>query len=197
MSSESPVVEIFSSDGIELPVQNGVATPANTRGILVAGSDGTNSRFISTNTSGAIATTAPILTKGTQSSNGWSVQDLKDSGRVIKTYVATAVAGVTTEGIMTLTPYADMVVGSATTTFAVTSGKRLRLQVMVATWKNTTAAIGSVNIRFRVNATGAAIVSSPVQFALSAMTVAATSGLGNTDILSFPDGLELSGSMQF
>src|ERR1019366_8333415 len=54
MSSESPVVEIFSSDGIELPVQNGVATPTNTRAIIIAGSDGANSRFLSTNTSGQL-----------------------------------------------------------------------------------------------------------------------------------------------
>ena len=46
MSSESPVVEIYSSDGYELSVQNNVVTPTNTRGILVAGSDGTNTRFI-------------------------------------------------------------------------------------------------------------------------------------------------------
>src|ERR1019366_924443 len=69
MSSESPVVEIFSSDGIELPVQNGVATPTNTRAILIAGSDGTNSRFISTNASGQIVITGTVAT--TQSTSPW------------------------------------------------------------------------------------------------------------------------------
>src|ERR1019366_7427311 len=70
MSSESPVVEIFSSDGIELPVQNGVATPTNTRAILVAGSDGTNSRFISTNSSGQVIITGTVA--NTQSTSPWT-----------------------------------------------------------------------------------------------------------------------------
>ena len=46
MSSESPVVEIYSSDGYELSVKNGIAIPTGTRGILLAGSDGSNSRFV-------------------------------------------------------------------------------------------------------------------------------------------------------
>ena len=125
------------------------------------------------------------------------VQNLKDSGRVIKTYVATATAGVTTEGILTLTPYANMVASSTATSFAVTSGKRLRLQSMVLTWRNNTAAAGGVTVRFRTNASGTAIVSSPVQFALFAGTTSATAGQGASNILTFPDGLELSGTMQF
>lgn len=141
--------------------------------------------------------TAPTLTKGTQGSTGFSVQNLKDAGRVIKTYVATATAGVTSEGLLTLTPYADLVAGSNGTSFAVTAGKRLRLESMVVTWRNSTAAAGGVTVRFRTNASGAAIVSSPVQFALNATTSLATSGSGATSMFIFPDGFELSGTMQF
>ena len=46
MSNQSPVINLFSSDGYELSVINGNSTPLNTRGLLVAGSDGTNTRFI-------------------------------------------------------------------------------------------------------------------------------------------------------
>jgi trimeric autotransporter adhesin len=46
MSSESPVIELYSSDGYELSVQNNTITPTGTRGLLVAGSDGTTTRFI-------------------------------------------------------------------------------------------------------------------------------------------------------
>ena len=56
MSSQSPVVVLYSSDGYELAVVAGAAIPANTRGILIAGSDGTDPRFISTDTSGHIIT---------------------------------------------------------------------------------------------------------------------------------------------
>lgn len=142
-------------------------------------------------------TTAPTLTKGTQGANGWSTQDLKDGGRVIKTYVCTATAGVTSEGLITLTPYADMAAGGTATSFAVTNGKRLRLQSMVVTWRNNTAAAGGVTVRFRVNSNGTAIVSSPVQFAVNATTSLGTTGSGTTSVLTFPDGLELSGTMQF
>jgi len=46
MSGESPVVELYNSDGYQLAVNNGVAIPANTPALLLAGSDGTNSRYI-------------------------------------------------------------------------------------------------------------------------------------------------------
>lgn len=140
---------------------------------------------------------APTITKGTQGANGLTVQNLKDAGRVIKTYVATAAAGVTSEGLITLTPYADMVAGGTGTSFAVTSGKKLRLQSMVLIWRNNTAIAGGVTVRFRVNSGGAAIVSSPVQFALNATTNLATVGSGTTSTFIFPDGFELSGTMQF
>lgn len=139
---------------------------------------------------------APTLTKATQGANGWSTQDLKDAGRVIKTYVATAATGATSEALVTLTPYADLVAGGTGTSFAVTAGKRLRLQSMVLTWRNNTAAAGGVTVRFRTNA-GTVIVSSPVQFALNSTTSLATIGSGITSTFVFPDGFELSGSMQF
>lgn len=214
MSSESPVVEIFSSDGIELPVQNATVTPTNTRAILVAGSDGTNSRFItvkqastaavatdpsivvSVSPNNTVSTTAPTLTKGTQAVNGWSVQNLKDAGRVNKIFVATAATGATTEALVTLTPYSAMVAGGTATTFAVTAGKTLRLQSMSVTWRNNTAVAGGVTVRLRVNSAGAAIVTSPVILALNASTALATIGSGTTSFIDFPDGVELSGTMQ-
>ena len=54
MSSESPAVILYSSDGYELAAISGSATPANTRGLLVEGSDGTNSRFLTVDTSGRV-----------------------------------------------------------------------------------------------------------------------------------------------
>lgn len=46
MGGESPVVNLFSSDGYEMAVDNAIAIPANTRAYLVAGTDGTNARII-------------------------------------------------------------------------------------------------------------------------------------------------------
>jgi hypothetical protein len=46
MSSESPAAILFSTDGYELAVQGGVATPAGTRALLTAGSDGSITRIM-------------------------------------------------------------------------------------------------------------------------------------------------------
>lgn len=136
------------------------------------------------------------LTKGTQGAAGFSVQELKDAGRVIKSYSASAVAGVTAEALITLTPYADLVAGSPGTSFTVTAGKRLRIQAIKVTWRNNTAAAGGVTIRLRTNA-GTVLVTSPVQGSMNATTSLATIGSGAADQMTFPDGLELSGTMQF
>jgi hypothetical protein len=52
MSSESPVSVLFSSDGYELAVIPSTAIPANNRGILYTGTDGTNAHFILVDSSG-------------------------------------------------------------------------------------------------------------------------------------------------
>lgn len=140
--------------------------------------------------------TQQTLTKGTQGATGVSTQDLKDAGRVLKTYSASAVAGVTTEALVTLTPYADLAAGGTATTFAVTAGKRLRLQTIILTWRNNTAAAGGVTIRLRT-LVGTVLVTSPVQASLNATTSLATIGSGFTTTIILPDGLELSGTMQF
>jgi hypothetical protein len=55
MSAESPASILFSSDGIELAVQNGVSTPANTRGIIATGQSADGySRFIKLDTLGNV-----------------------------------------------------------------------------------------------------------------------------------------------
>jgi hypothetical protein len=139
---------------------------------------------------------APVLTKATQGANGFSTQDLKDAGRVLCTFTASGVTGNATEALVTLTPYRDLVAGSTATTFAVTASKRLRLQNITVTWRNNTAAAGAVTIRFRTLA-GTVLVTSPVQLSLNATTASAAIGGGATSFVNFPDGVELSGTMQF
>lgn len=52
MSQESPVVILYDSAGVAMAVQNGVAIPASTSSLLLAGSDGTNARNILVDSSG-------------------------------------------------------------------------------------------------------------------------------------------------
>jgi hypothetical protein len=134
--------------------------------------------------------------KGIQSQTFLPVQSAKDTGRVAKVYTATAVAGVTTEALITLTPLSDFVAGSTGTSFAVTAGKRLRLQGMSVTWRSATAAAGSVILRFRVSNTGAVTASTAISAALGVTQATATAGFCASSTFTFPDGFELSGTMQ-
>lgn len=52
MGAESPNVILYDVNGQEMSVSNGSAIPAGTSALMIAGSDGTNSRFITLDTSG-------------------------------------------------------------------------------------------------------------------------------------------------
>ena len=144
-------------------------------------------------------TIGPALTKGTQSATGYTTQDLKDAGRVMVTFTATALAGVTAEALINLTPYRDLVAGTAATTHAVTAGKRLRLQSMTLTLRSTSTVNVGALVRLRMLG-GAVLVGSPVHNSVACMSSnLATAVIGNATSysLAFPDGFELSGTMQF
>jgi len=51
---ESPAVILYDAAGVAHAVQNGVAIPASTPSLLVAGTDGTNARNLSTSTNGRL-----------------------------------------------------------------------------------------------------------------------------------------------
>ena len=53
---KSPAVILFDANGVEMSVSNGVATPVGTKALLVAGSDGANSRFLKTAIDGKLHT---------------------------------------------------------------------------------------------------------------------------------------------
>ena len=52
MGAESPNVILYDVNGQEMSVSNGAAIPAGTSALMIAGSDGTNSRFITLDASG-------------------------------------------------------------------------------------------------------------------------------------------------
>lgn len=147
----------------------------------------------------AIGTTlGPTLTKATQGTTGYSVQDLKDSGRVYVVFTATAITMVTAEALVTMTPYRDLVAGSAATTHAVTSGKRLRIQTITVTARATSTVNNHGMVRLRMLA-GTVLVGSPVHHSLgvaSSNITPAVIGHALSETIHFPDGLELSGTMQ-
>jgi hypothetical protein len=150
-----------------------------------------------TNTLGT--TTGPTLTKGTQGATGYSVQDLKDAGRV--SFAAATVIGgvtaVTTEALLSVVPVRDGVAAAAATSIAVTSGKRLRLQIILGGVRSSAATVLSGRIAVRMNPTGPATATSPI-IAILSMTqqAAALAEAGDTQTVPFPDGFEISGTQQ-
>jgi len=142
--------------------------------------------------------TLPTLTKGTQDSTGFSTQDLKDAGRVIHCYSADNFTGTAAEALVTLTPVVDGVSGTPATSFTVTSGKRLRIQAISLTAQSPSNASISTLVHLRITSTGAATATSPT-VAVVGVGVSGTLTVLGTDnnALQFPDGVELSGSMQF
>lgn len=154
---------------------------------------------ISNDLGNPIPTTASdTLTKGTQGSTGFSVQELKDAGRAIKTYSAIAIAGVTTEALISLTSQTDGTNGTAGTSFTVTAGKRLRLQSLICSARTGAAAANWSRFVLRMSASGAVTTASPVLAIVEMPAPAATSGIGSPPApISLADGIDLTGTMQF
>lgn len=126
-----------------------------------------------------------------------AVQELHDAGRVLYFSTGTAIAGVTTEALFSMSFCRDGVCSAAATTGAVTSGKKLRLTGMCVTWRNNTAVAGGVTVRCRMTPTGAVAATSPIFATLNATTSLATIGSGVTACTGISDEIELSGAMQW
>lgn len=137
--------------------------------------------------------TLPTLTKGAQGATGYSVQELKDAGRSSVMVTAEAVAGSASEALVTMTISRS---GGATTTgtsLNVTAGKTLRITSIVASFVSTTTTANTSRLRLRVNAGGAAIITSPLQMSFRVGWPSATfaANEANTVALQIPDGYEL------
>lgn len=140
----------------------------------------------------------PTLTKGAQGATGITTQPLRDAGRVYTVFTATAITCVTVEALVTMIPYRDLVAGGGATTFAVTAGKRLRLTSITVTCRatSTVAVHGLVRVRFLA---GTVLVTSPVHLSVGvgcSNITPAVIGHALSTTIPFPDGLELSGTMQ-
>jgi hypothetical protein len=140
-----------------------------------------------------VIVTPPTLTKATQGATGFSTQDLKDAGRSARVIFLDGFAiAATTETLNTMSYSTDNAAVTTGTSYTVTAGKRLRIQQMVGSIHtiagNTTAA--TCIVRIRANASGAAIVSSPVQFVMALPSTAAANASVGPVVTQFPDGWE-------
>lgn len=142
----------------------------------------------------AVPVTAPTLTKGTQGANGFSVQDLKDAGRVNIMWTLEFSPAAVAEALMTMTESRDGAATSTFTTKVITNGKRLR----VLSWNLCVENTLGVNpkrakLRMRFNTAGAVVVGSPLQGNLLASVATAVNTIGQSALDDFPDGIEYAG----
>ena len=115
MSYESPNLNLYSSDGYEATVQNNVATPVGTRGLLSAGSDGTTTRFNLPDSSGR-QIVAGAGTAGTPTAGVLSIQGVVGGTAVpISGSITATNPSVSTTGA-TIPASATFVGGSVSTT---------------------------------------------------------------------------------
>lgn len=147
-------------------------------------------------TNGVVVNDAPTLTKGTQGTKGFAVQNLHDSGRTSIVLYATgaAVGSASTETAITLTKSSGTSATTSADSFVVTSGKTFRIQgVKFKTRANNTATTHTTIVRLRLNTAGAVgTTSTPVLFAGRCISGAVSQGTDVFDML-FPEGYEIVG----
>lgn len=136
--------------------------------------------------------TAPAITKGTQGTAGFAVQDLKDSGRTPIVLSATAVASVTTEALFTLNIWKAGVVTTGTS-YTVTAGKTLRIQSMQwgVRFATPSTTVTFANARFNLRAIASGTLGTGSALALGDTMMAAANVPTPDVFVDVPDGLEL------
>lgn len=183
-----------NGSGVTQPVSGTVAVTESGTWTVQPGNTANTTPWLATINQGG--NSAGVVAKGTQASDALGVQDFKDSGRVSFVAVGTAVTGVTTEALISLTPVRTVTAGTAATSLTVTSGKTMRLQGMTITVRNTSSTQCGAVVRVRMNST-TVTVSSQEFYAVGATTFAATTGFVAQADIDFPDGFEISGTTQF
>lgn len=184
--------EIFDSAGNAL---NSTGGSLNVEALMQI--EGNNGGFpvVGYQTAGAsVPVNGPLLTKGTQGTNGFSVQELKDAGRTYVTLVATGVAGVTSEALFSFQQNKAGVVTQNVTSYMITSGKTLRIGGLYCANRDGAAAIAWTRATLRTNTAGATTATSTLIFGIEAGGAGAVVGSVGTTEDTFPDGIEIAGN---
>lgn len=178
-----------------------VRASAFTSGTAVAAWDvGGGSNGIAVVTQGSISSAAPSYSAGAigqmslTTAGGLRTQDLKDGGRTYITLTAVAIAGVTSEALISFTKNAQGSTTGSVTSYTITSGKTFRVQGIFVGLRAGAAAIQWVQVNLRHNTAGATTASSPLVVGGYVGTGSTTSGVSATEIIPVPDGLEFFGN---
>lgn len=168
---------------VALPLPTGAATSANQTTELAS------LATIVTNTGNV----PPPTAKGVQGATAQPVQNLIDAGRSQKMITLDSFAiAATAEALMTLSFSSDNAAATTGSSYNVTAGKRFRVQAVVATIHtiagNTTAV--DVIVRIRANASGAAVLASPLQLIAAVPGIPAANNSTAPVTIPIPDGWE-------
>lgn len=153
---------------------------------------------VGANTIGAVNIgTLPTLTKGTQGATGFSIQDLRDSGRNTRIFMLdTITVAPVADALATVVQwYGNAAVAGTTTPAVVPAGKTLRLTGYKIQYQSL-ATVGYAVVRVRFNTGGVGAIGSPLVASFEAgscagaTTIAMTGGV-TTETGAFPEGLEL------
>lgn len=174
-----------------LPLPTGAATETTLAAL--------NTKVTTVNTGAVTIAAVPALTKGTQGATGFSTQDLKDAGRTLVTLTADAVTPAASETLITVAKLVGDTVTAGVTTYAVTSGKTLRIQGLSLSLVSSTTTVNKVRVRLRTLSSGACLATSPVVATWelawpTAVAAVVANSPGVSRDLTFPDGLEFSGA---
>jgi hypothetical protein len=194
VTAASPHAVRYTDGAAFIDPRGTLAAPGNQQ--IVVGGAAVDPRDITDRAARVLGVaTGPALTKGTQGASGYTVQNLKDAGRASIAITAEAVAGSASEAIITHTISRGGAATSTGTSYNVTVGKTFRLTAIVVAFIATTTTANTSRFRLRVNATGAALVTSPLQFSFRLGWESATFIANEAEAICIPipDGFEVPG----
>jgi hypothetical protein len=184
-SSNSVVVEALPANAtVNVAKINSVA-PSMGNGIS---GTGVQRVTIASDSTGQIA--GPTLTKGSQGSTGFSVQNLYDAGRSRVSFTADRVTPAASD---TLVTFVKNIAGTATTgqtTYTVTSAKTFRVTSIYVGLANTSTVSANVRVALRENTGGTCTASSAAVAMLQVASGAVAANEGANGNLTIPDGWE-------
>jgi hypothetical protein len=138
----------------------------------------------------AVQAAPPTLTKGSQGSTGYSVQNLYDAGRSRVSFTADRVTPAASDTLVTFVKNVAGTATSAQTTYTVTNAKTFRVTSIYVGIANTSTVSANVRVALRENTGGTCTASSAAvaMLQVAAGNIAANEGADGS--LAIPDGWE-------
>lgn len=181
----------LGASGITLPVSLAAAVDVSDRaarllGVLSTGSNVIGSVKLTDGTDTALVTASGMV----------QVMQARDISRVNISIKFNSAAAPAADTICSCVKNTDGVDAAGATTFAITAGKRFRVQGIKLSVRTTTAATPWGEATVRMNPSGAAVIGSPIVHRLTVGGTAAVIGNVAADYYFFIEGWEVSGTQQ-